>query len=210
MVRDTLFNPDKLLPCLEGLESGKNNKHEHLVRQLERFSDRIVGIEAQKERSIRLYAARGIANEAYIIENRNLDREIERLRKRKAEIARQVQEAAASDMVEHSIRDYCKNAKASFELCSTFELTQRFLREHIEQIIYNRSKVTILGSVPVQRGTYQSAAPVPFRIEGELDRKAIRARPHTLQPDDGRWKKLAETAVEQLPAVAKEAALSSF
>jgi hypothetical protein len=27
-------------------------------------------------------------------------------------------------------------------------------------------------------------------IEGELDRKAIRARPHTLQPDDGRWKKL--------------------
>jgi site-specific DNA recombinase len=61
MVRDTLFNPDKLLPCLEGLESGKNNKHEHLVRQLERFSDRIVGIEAQKERSIRLYAARGIA-----------------------------------------------------------------------------------------------------------------------------------------------------
>lgn len=113
-------------------------------------------------------------------------------------------------MVEHSIREYCKNAKASFELCSTFELTQRFLRERVEQIVYNRSKVTLLGSVPVQRGTYQSAAPVPFRIEGELDRKAIRARPHTLQSDDGRWKKLPETAVEQLPAVAKEAALSSF
>jgi hypothetical protein len=209
MVRDTLFNPDKLLPCLEGLESGKNNKHEHLVRQLERFSDRIVGIEAQKERSIKLYAARGIANEAYIIENRNLDREIERLRQRKAQIARQVQEAAASDMVEHSIREYCKNAKAQFEVCGTFELTQKFLREHIEQIIYDRSKVTLLGSVPVQRGTYQSAAPVPFRIEGELDRRAIRARPHTLQPDDGRWKKLPETAAKLLRVVSKEIAVAS-
>ena len=101
-------------------------------------------------------------------------------------------------------------ANRLIDLCSTFELTQQFLREHIEQFIYNRSKVTLLGSVPVQRGTYQSAAPVPFRIEGELDRKAIRARPHTLQPDDGRWKKLQETTTERLPAVAKETALSSF
>jgi hypothetical protein len=136
------------------------------------------------------------------------DREIERLRKRKGQIARQVQEAAASDMVERSIREFCKIAKASFELCSTFELTQQFLREHIQQIVYNRSKVTILGSVPVQRGTYQSAAPVPHRIEGELDRRAIRARPHKLQPDDGRWKKLPQTATEHLPAVAKEVALA--
>jgi hypothetical protein len=171
---------------------------------------RSIGIEAQKQRSIDLYAANGLPNETYIIENRNLDRELERLRKRKAQIALQVQEAAASDMVEHSIREYCKLAKASFELCSTFELTQRFLREHIRQIIYNRSKVTIIGSVPVQRGTYQSAVAVPFRIEGELDRKAIRARPHKLQPDDGRWKKLPKTATELLPAVAKEVALAGL
>jgi hypothetical protein len=61
----------------------KDNKHEHLERHLERFSDRIVGIEAQKQRSVDLYAGNGLANETYVIENRNLDRELERLRKRK-------------------------------------------------------------------------------------------------------------------------------
>jgi hypothetical protein len=103
-----------------------------------------------------------------------------------------------------------KTRKRVLSYAAPFELTQRFLREHIPQIAYNRSKVTMLGSVPVQRGTYQSAVPVPFRIEGELDRRAIRARPHKLQPDDGRWKKLPDTATGHLPAVAKEVALSSY
>jgi hypothetical protein len=56
-----------------------------------------------------------------------------------------------------------------------------------------RSKVTILSSVPVKRGPFQAAVPVPFRIEGELDRQAMRAKPHKVLPDDGRWKKLKET-----------------
>jgi hypothetical protein len=38
----------------------------------------------------------------------------------------------------------------------------------------------------------------------------IRARPHKLQPDDGRWKKLPDTAAEHLLAGAKEAVLSSY
>jgi hypothetical protein len=206
LVRDTLLNPEKLQACLEGLECGKNTRHEHLLRQLERFSERIVAVEAQKQRTIDLYASHGLPNEMYVLENRNLDCESKRLRKRKVQIEREVQDAAAHDMVQHSIREYCKVEKAAFERCSTFDLTQRFLREHIKQIVYNRSKVTLVGSVPVRRGTSQPTVPVPFRIEGELDRRAIRARPHKLQPDDGRWKKLPQT---HLPVVAKEAAVSS-
>ena len=62
--------------------------------------------------------------------------------------------------------------------------------DHVQRVIYLRDKVTLIGSVPVQRGTHQAPVPAPFRMEGELNRKAIRARPHILQPDDGRWKKL--------------------
>jgi hypothetical protein len=69
-------------------------------------------------------------------------------------------------------------------------MTRQFLVDHVQRIVYLRDKVTLIGSVPVRRGTFQAPTPVPFRIEGELDRKAIRARPHNLQPDDGRWKKL--------------------
>jgi len=47
-----------------------------------------------------------------------------------------------------------------------------------------------------------------FRIEGELDPRAIRARPHKLQPDDGRWKEL--TGTEHFPAAAKEVAFIFF
>jgi hypothetical protein len=61
--------------------------------------------------------------------------------------------------------------------------------------------------VPVKRGTFQSAISVPFRIEGELDRKAIRAKPRKLLPDDGRWKKLKRASSKDVLPDVKEAAL---
>jgi hypothetical protein len=99
-------------------------------------------------------------------------------------------------MVEKSIREYCARAKERLEKCVTFDMTRQFLIDHVQRIIYLRDKVTIVGNVPVQRGTFQSAAPVPFRIEGELDRKAIRAKPRKMLLDDTRWKKLPQIAAE--------------
>ena len=193
MIRDTILVPEKLQACMEGMETGRNDKHEHLARQLERFTARIAGIEAQKQRSIELYAADRLTDQSYIAENRNLDREIQRLHKRKAQIARELEAAAANDLVERSIREYCERTKERFAKCSAFDVTRQFLVDHIQRIIYLRSKVTILGSVPLKRGPFRSAAPVPFHIEGELDRKAIYAKPRKLLPDDGRWKKLKKT-----------------
>jgi hypothetical protein len=95
-----------------------------------------------------------------------------------------------------SIREYCERTKERFAKCSTFDMTRQFLVDHIQRIVYMRSKVTILGSVPVKRGPFQAAAPVPFRIEGELDRKAIQRKPHKVLPDDGRWKKLTPVSNE--------------
>jgi hypothetical protein len=67
---------------MEGLECGKNDKHEHLARKLQRFTDRIAGVEAEKQRSINGYAAGALTKEAYIALNLSLDAEIQRLRKR--------------------------------------------------------------------------------------------------------------------------------
>jgi hypothetical protein len=99
MIRDTLLVPEKLVACMEGLECGKNDKHEHLARKLERFSDRIAGVEAEKQHSINRYAAGGLTKEAYIALNLSLDAEVHRLRNRKAWIAKQLEEAAANDLV---------------------------------------------------------------------------------------------------------------
>jgi hypothetical protein len=85
---------------MEGLECGKNDKHEHLTRKLERFADRIAGVEAEKQHSINRYAAGALTKEAYIALNLSLDAEIRRLHKRKAQIAKQLDEAAANDLVQ--------------------------------------------------------------------------------------------------------------
>jgi hypothetical protein len=69
------------------------------------------------------------------------------------------------------------------KISQTFDMTRQFLVDHIQRIIYQRSGVTIIGSVPVKRGAFQAAVP---------NRKAIRGKPHKLLPDDGRWKKLKQ------------------
>jgi hypothetical protein len=129
------------------------------------------------------------------------------LHKRKVQIGRELEEASANDMVEHSIREYCERTKERFAQCGTFDITRQFLVDHIQRIVYLRSKVTILGSVPVKRGPFQATVSVPFRIEGDLDRKAIRAKPRKM-PDDGRWKKLKDTGAKDVRPAVKEVALS--
>jgi hypothetical protein len=190
MVRDTLLVPEKLVACIEGLECGKNDKHGNLARKLQRFTDRIAGVADEKQKSIDRYAAGGLTKEAYVALNLSLDAEIVRLRKRKSRIAKELEEAAANDMVQESISEFCQRSKERFEKCSTFEMTRHFLIDHIQRVVYHRDSVTLIGSVPVRRGTFQAPVPVSFRIQGELDRTAIRAKPRNLLPDDGRWKKL--------------------
>jgi hypothetical protein len=90
-----------------------------------------------------------------------------------------------------------------------FDMTRQCLVDHIQRIIYMRDKVAILGTVPLKRGTFQAAVPVAFRIEGELDRKAIRAKPRKVLPDDVRWKMLEATVSEDLRPHVKEIAVSS-
>jgi hypothetical protein len=49
------------------------------------------------------------------------------------------------------------------------------------RVIYNRYKVTIVGLVPVQSASGETK--LQFRIEAEIDRKAVRSRPRTMRPE---------------------------
>jgi hypothetical protein len=42
---------------------------------------------------------------------------------------------AASDMVAHSILDYCERAKDRFEKSDTLDLTRQFLVDYVQRII---------------------------------------------------------------------------
>ena len=55
------------------------------------------------------------------------------------------------------------------QACADFDAKRQFLLGHIERVIYNRYKVTIAGSVPVQSASGETK--LQFRIEGEIDRE---------------------------------------
>ena len=75
-------------------------------------------------------------------------RRIQPLRKRKARIARELEEAAANDLVQESIREFCLRTKERLEKCTTFDMTRQFLVDHVQRIIYLRNHVTLIGSEP--------------------------------------------------------------
>ena len=111
--------------------------------------------------------------EAYITANRALDRDLERLTREKAELSAALQSPQHEDFVEASIRQFCASARARLQACADFDAKRQFLVGHVERVIYNRYQVTIAGSVPVQSAS--EGTKLPFRIEGEVDRKAVRS-----------------------------------
>ena len=63
---------------------------------------------------------------------------------------------------------------------SAAEHYSRLRHGHVERVIYNRYQVAIAGSIPVQSASGETK--LPFRIEGEIDQKAVRSRPRTIRP----------------------------
>jgi hypothetical protein len=49
-----------------------------------------------------------------------------------------------------SIRQFSDAARARFEHCTTFDDKRQFLVDHVERVIYDRYRVTVIGSVPIK------------------------------------------------------------
>jgi hypothetical protein len=65
------------------------------------------------------------------------------------------------------------------------------LPDFFERVIYNHSKVTIIGSVPVA-SVSAATSKLQFRIEGQIDR-ATRSKPRQPVPEDRRSCTLVST-----------------
>ena len=128
-----------------------------------------------------------------LVANRALDRDLERLTCEKAELVAALRSPLHEDFVDASVRQFCASARARFQACTDFDAKRQFAVGHVERVIYNRYKVTIAGSIPVQSASGETK--LPFRIEGEIDPKTVRSRPRTMRPEDGRWKATPERDV---------------
>jgi hypothetical protein len=77
--------------------------------------------------------------------------------------------------VDASIRQFCASANARLQACADFDAKRQFLVGHVERVIYHRYKVTTVGSVSVLSGSGETK--LQFRIEGEIDQRAVRSGP---------------------------------
>jgi hypothetical protein len=182
LTRKTMLDPGKLRGCIDG---GGQLDDRSIARELASIAGEIRALDEERRRLIGRYAAEEMAGEAYITANRALDRDLERLTREKAKLVAALRSPQHEDFVDASLRQFCASANARFQACADFEAKRQFLADHVERVIYNRYKVTIVGSVPVEPAS--GATKVQFRIEGEIDQKAVRSRPRTVRPEDGRW-----------------------
>jgi hypothetical protein len=113
-----------------------------------------------------------MAGEEYITANRALDKDLDRLARRKAELAAELRSPQHEDLLDASIRQFCASANARFQACADFDAERQFLVDHVERVIYTGYKVTVTGSVPVQTTSGQTK--LQFRIAGEIDKAAVR------------------------------------
>ena len=190
MIREIMLDPAKLRGCIE---TGGRLDDQSIARELARVAGEFRALDEERRGLIGRYAAEQMTGEEYITVNRGLDRDLERLTREKADLVAALRSPQHEDFVDASIRQFCASARARFEACADFDAKREFLVGHVERVIYHRYKVMIAGSAPVQSASEETK--LQFRMEGEIDGKAVRSRPRTMRPEDGRWKAALERDV---------------
>ena len=190
LIREIMLDPGKLRGCIN--TAGRLDD-QSIARELAHLAGEIRALDEERRRIIGRYAAEQMAGDEYITANRALDRDLERLTREKAELAAALRSSLHEDFVDASLRQFCASARARFQACADFDAKRQFLADHVERVIYNRYKVTIAGSVPVQSASGETK--LPFRIEGEIDRTAVRSWSRTIRPEDEQRKAAPERDV---------------
>jgi hypothetical protein len=125
-------------------------------------------------RIIDQYAVNQITVEAYIAANRDLDRQQEQLSRKKAELIAGMR-SPQEDFVDASIRQFCATGNARLRTCTDFDTKRQFLRDHVERVIFNGYRITILGSLPVRSITGETT--LQFRGWDGDRRRSLEAPP---------------------------------
>ncbi len=116
-----------------------------------------------------------------------LDQELHALKHKKEEFTRGLPLLHTEDL---SIQQFCDTARARFERCTSFDNKQRFLAEHVERVIYDHYRVTVIGSIPIKIQLSKSqeieTRKLAFCLRGEIDKSALHKKPRKKFAEDGR------------------------
>jgi site-specific DNA recombinase len=174
MVKEYLLDPAVLKKHMDFFKKDYRSSQQRIEWKLMRIDKKEKGIAAQKKRLVDTYAAGHLAQQEYVDRNVALDQELLKIRNGKNELLLTVPLLDKKEVVEMSIREFCNNAKMRLEKCNDFSSKRQFLTDHIEKIIYEKTRVTIVGGVPLHssdRGEVVGNPKIEFRIESDFNKK---------------------------------------
>jgi hypothetical protein len=142
---------------------------------------KIQAAEERKRQLIDLYASGHLAEAAYVDANISLDQELHELKSKKTEFVGGLP-LLHKESIEPSIWQFCDIARVRFERCATFDDKRQFLVDYVERVIYDRYRVTVIGSVPIKMhfGNSQEieTRKIAFCLRGEIDQTIL----HKMKP----------------------------
>jgi len=190
IIREQMLNPVTLRGCMEALKSGAERDQEKVAQSLMAIARKIQAAEERKRQLIDLYASGHLAEAAYVDANISLDQELHELKSRKAEFVGGLP-LLHRESIEPSIRQFCDIARVRFERCATFDDKRQFLAGHVERVIYDRYRVTVIGSIPIkmQLNNLQKIEirKLSFCLRGEIDKTTLhKTKPRKKFAEDGR------------------------
>src|SRR5215471_17257249 len=190
IIQEHMLDPVKLRQCMEALKSDGEQDQEKVAQGLMAIARKIQAAEEGKRKLIDLYASGHLAEAAYVDANISLDQELHELRSKKAEFVGGLP-LLHTESIEPSIWQFCGSARVRFERCANFDDKRQFLVEHVERVIYDRYRVTVVGSVPIkmQFGNSQEieTRKIAFCLPGEIDKSTLhKMKPHKKLAEDGR------------------------
>ncbi|MDR3572162.1 MAG: hypothetical protein P4L81_08350 [Candidatus Pacebacteria bacterium] len=142
---------------------------ENAVHELATVAEKIRALDETRRRLMDGYAMGRTNTKRYVERSRAIDRKLKELNRIKVEISNATQDRNGASITR--IKQYCANARARLEAITDVETKRKFLHDHLEQILFDRDKLTLMGSIPADG----KSDALPFRIHGEIDRKKLRS-----------------------------------
>jgi site-specific DNA recombinase len=162
MIQDVMFDADKFARCMDNRHAVEDRR---AARKLTQISASMNHLDDQRRCLIERYVMRELPSQEYIEASRALDTRQESLTRAKTEVMERMRVQGLREDVAASVRRFCAAARAQFAGCTDFVSNRQFLRDHIEAVIFDHGRITVVGSV--------NDLKLPFRIEGQIDRASI-------------------------------------
>ncbi len=191
MIKESMLDVPTLKASMAFFKSDYRADQKRVEWKLMRLDKKLQEIDKRKRRIIDSYISGQMLQEEYVKRNTEIDQELLQVKFKKEQLLQTIPLLHKKEVVDVSIRQFCDGIKVRLEKCRDFDSKRQFLLDYVEQIIYRKDKVTVVGSVPIRLGERLESSEdskIEFRIESILNKKEFRKKKHARYLVDGRLK----------------------